>query len=265
MSICTVFERYFDFHVNKFWDLVINKVFSDEDREYLDESPSREEDIKLFYKYYKKYSNVTLDYNGETHTNVQMDPYRKFLYSIHDGKITWVYPTFNDIVNNIDTDEPQENIRNMYKDKKRLDYLRDVVLPKMKILYYLTCDTDQLVDMVYLYANDNIIKEGDIPIEIFKKSYDFLNTIHTISLYELSAFIQFMIPYNECIFKMDKLQLIKHTIPDLQRLKDLEEKNPADDGIQETLEKMISGFIEEQINLETELNITELDGDIMIT
>lgn len=265
MSICTVFERYFDFHVNKFWNLVINEVFSDEDRDYLDEEPSRKEDIKLFPEYYKKYSNVTLDYNGETHTNVQMDPYRKFLYSIHDGKITWVYPTFNDIVNNIDTDEPDENIRNMYKDKKRLDYLRDVVLPKMKILYYLTCDTDQLVDMVYLYANDNTIKEGDVPIEIFKKSYDFLNMIHTISMSELSTFIQFIMPYSECIFKMDKLQMIKRAVPNLQYLKDLEVKNPTDDGVRETLEEIISEMAEEQSNLETELDIIGMDGDIMIT
>ena len=154
---CTVFDRYFDFHANLYWNVMFNYL-SDKDNKIIEEGYSPEKDLEIYKRYIKEYHDLTIEINGETHTNVQTDPYRKFLYSLESGKATWVYPTVNDILNYI-PNYKYENIRKMYENHDRITYLKDIVLPKLKILFYLTCDSEHMFDVIHLYANNNIMEE----------------------------------------------------------------------------------------------------------
>ena len=89
IGLTTVFERYFDFHSNLYWYIMFDKCLSDKDKKMIKEGYySPKDDLENFKRYIKEYHDLTVEINGEVHINVQTDPYRKFLYSLKDGKVT---------------------------------------------------------------------------------------------------------------------------------------------------------------------------------
>ena len=144
----------------------------------------------------------------------------------------------------------------------RIAYLKDTVLPKLKILYYLTCDSEHMFDVIRLYANNNTMTEGN-SIEEFKKIYNFIDVFNTISNSELNSFIDFIMPYRSYIFKEDQLSMINNVLSSPLLTNSYESDDFVDH--REFFEQRSEQLVEQAASLHTELDITSFDGDIMIT